>query len=41
LEERPVKKLDVEAALRAKYPQLNFFVSAISREADAKIGEEF
>jgi len=35
------KKLDVEAALRAKYPQLNFFVSAISREADAKIGEEF
>ena len=35
------KKLDVEAALRAKYPQLNFFVSAIGREPDAKIGEEF
>jgi N-acetylglucosaminyldiphosphoundecaprenol N-acetyl-beta-D-mannosaminyltransferase len=35
------KKLDVEAVLRAKYPQLNFFVSAIDREADAKIGEEF
>jgi N-acetylglucosaminyldiphosphoundecaprenol N-acetyl-beta-D-mannosaminyltransferase len=35
------KKLDVEAALRAKYPQLNFFVSAIDREADAKISDEF
>jgi len=35
------KKLDVEAALRAKYPQLNFFVSAIGREAETALSEEF
>jgi N-acetylglucosaminyldiphosphoundecaprenol N-acetyl-beta-D-mannosaminyltransferase len=35
------KKIEVEKSLRIKYPQLDFFVSAVDREADAKLGEEF
>jgi N-acetylglucosaminyldiphosphoundecaprenol N-acetyl-beta-D-mannosaminyltransferase len=35
------KRAELEEALRAKYPQLDFFVSAMDRESDAKLGEEF
>jgi N-acetylglucosaminyldiphosphoundecaprenol N-acetyl-beta-D-mannosaminyltransferase len=35
------KKSEIEEALKIKYPQLDFIVLAIDREADAKLNEEF
>lgn len=35
------KKAEVEDALRAKYPLLDFIVGSIGREPDAKIGDDF